>query len=465
MSCNNCDKQQDGFHGSDLERVSIEEAQLTPYYKGNTGVGCQSNKGRYYDASIEDFTVPKVGLEGYMKVCDGTLWKAGMYIGVIYSSSFCAFKISQIGTKQLKLINGCDKSGENPIIGNPDPGTTIPKGATLFAIAPTGCGDNLSANIISTLERYGVNTVLNILREAPEISFEAVKTIDEDEVAHLFGGLLPDCECADQQSESWFRKILKIFTGQGGRTLCFPEVGSLDFREDSPSGQPARRIAVFDENGCLKKGQSRSDVESCAFNEVVEFDEYFDAVIVCKDGFRHSVPPPEQEGKTIVSKKFTIDGNSVVKWIVSEANQYAIVQHRTGSGVNGGDASIGAWRTRPLNTIQSQSDGLITLTDNKITILKPGKYKVRWSQVFYYCGKVGSRLENADSDAEAYYGLSVSPDGNNHTTSVGCAHVEVETTKSFYLKYQVSANRPGDGIGDANAFGMNVYAEVEIEKL
>ncbi len=466
-SCN-CES---GFSSEGIEIAQFQAATY-PGYKQETGArGCESTKGKLFDLLLEDFIVPEVGREAYIRVCDGTRWKAGQFVGVsLPGSKIAAFKISEVGTGKLKVLNGCDKSGDNPIFGNPEKGVTIPAKSVLYPVPPAGCESGFALQVIAVLQEQGVGAILELLSDSEDICFTSVKNLGEDEEVHLFGGTRPDCDCApDASISSCFRKIIKIFTGQGGRTLCMPEVATISFQSTSDS---QRRVALFDENGCVKKGPTYSDLKSCENADAHAKDVPFDAVDGCLDGVAIGLTPSE---KHLHITSIEVDDpesddpdDKIIKW-VSTGKKYAVIQDLKSSGAAGGTATSGSWLIRSLTDIKQQSDGFVTLSNNVFTITKPGIYKIEWASCFWATNDSQTRIENTNDSNEVYYGLSTfafqdTGTGIQALSDFGSCIVEVSTTKSFKLMYRVSTTN-ANGLGQPNSWGPNIYANIVISSL
>lgn len=213
---------------------------------------CNSQSGKFHDRSIEDFTVPAVGKISNLHVCQANLWGAGQYVGIVIGKSkYGFFRITEVGERVLKVLNGCEKGNSiSKIAGNPEAGTVIPEGAVVFPAPPFGCSDYLAEQFMLLLETSGADGVIKILNESDEICFTATPDLDTDpdyRAAFLFGGdFIGSC----------LRKIKKIFTGQGGSTLCFPYMEIVN--EESVVFQDVlshKYLAYIDEKGCIKRGK------------------------------------------------------------------------------------------------------------------------------------------------------------------------------------------------------------------
>lgn len=265
---------------------------------------CQSFKGKFYDKSIAEFVVPQVGKIGFLNVCEANLWASSQFVGVcIGKSKYAFFRIVETGQHILKILNGCEKGNpESGIAGNPEPGTVIPENATLFPCPPIGCSSQLAQEFSSLLNNYGADGVIKILKESDGICFTATPELDETETAHLFGGTFVDCDCSPQQNSflSCLRKIVRIFTGQGGKTICMPDVNTTTYDDVDVDGDPiSKRIAIFDERGCIKKGGTVKEAVNTgefSFVKIIDHQELYNGITTTVTVNWDSLSIPDQIG-------------------------------------------------------------------------------------------------------------------------------------------------------------------------
>lgn len=454
--------------GCSTPKASYEVVDLNQGCSESTpGSECISNKGKFFDRTTESFVVPAVGKEVYIPVCNATLWAVGQFIAVnLTDNKIAAFRITGRTNKKIKVLNGCNSSGNNGIIGNPEAGTVIPVDSVLYPIPPSGCASSEAARIIDTLTEFGLEAVLQMLAESPDICFTNTPELAEDEEGHLFVGTKPDCDCAPESAiSSCLRKALDIFTGQAGRTLCMPEVATISIAQID--GATPKRIALFDENGCLKKGPTPSDFISCnGFGGVTE--DAFNAITVCKEGVSKNLTPTE-EGNILVAVSTTDeDDETVLQWQQRKRN-VATVEYATSA--DGGSSLAGEWRIRPLNSIRQQTPGFIGLTSNIITINKSGRFLVNFFCVFYGSNDAQVKIVNTEDESEVVgYGSAVfSPNPSlGYTaiaTSQGYGYIEVPEgeTKKIRMDYRVEVTRSTTGLGRTSVWAeRNVYAQVQI---
>lgn len=425
---------------------------------------CESTMGLMYDSLTEDFVVPQVGKEAYAYVCEAKRWKVGQFIAInIGNNKIAAFKITSRGAKKILLLNGCDKSGVNPIFGNPDVGSIITKDSVAYPIAPTGCESDLAQKIIDTLEQFGTDAVMQLIADSTNVCLTNVPEISEDEEVHAFGGTKPDCDCAPEGFiSSCFRKVLKIVTGNAGRTWCFPEMPTTNV---NPVNGVEKRITLIDNNNCLKKGPTIGEFQSCGSYQDAG-NNNINAVNVCINGVSSVLTA--QDGMHLVGESYEEDGETKNRW-VRKKKDHAIISYK--STGNGGTATAGDWRIRALNNIQSQTNSLISLQGNAFTINKPGQYIVQWYVMFCMTGDCASRLVNSNNSGEVYPGsaaTSIAASLTGTAMSIGYAGVIVPVgeTKKMQIDYRVEATRNDTGLGRvANFGGEFTYCQIVISEL
>lgn len=473
MSCGCSNKQScscaSGFSTESLESQEFN-AQLYPEVKKfMSGAGCESNKGRFYDLVLEDFIMPEVGGEAYLKVCDGSLWKKGMYVGAILSGNkIAAFIITEVGTRKLKVLNGCDKSGDSPFLGNPEKGSKIANKTIIFPIPPTGCETGFAQSVLSVLESSGGQTALeSIISQLDNICFTTIPDIGEDESGHLFAGTKPDCDCAEEDYSSCLRKVKDITIAEGGKYFCFPEIPIID---SLPINGQQKRLALFEpETGCLKAGPTIADLKSCDDNSGINKDNTFDAVSACNEGIPANLLPTSKHLEiTTVEiddpESDAVPPSKIIKWI-HRNKKYAIVQHTTGSGVDGGATTIGSWNIRPMTLTSSVPAGFVTVASNIITINSPGLYEIEFTGTLFAASGGQLRLESTTGTSEIIYSNTGYTTNDSYHTAYAIIEI-TEATKSFKMSYRVATANATDGLGKSLSFGApNIYTTLKIKSL
>ncbi len=248
---------------------------------------CVSQKGKFHDKITEDFIVPQSSNQAKMFVCDGSLWAKSQWVALENGADKIAvYPIMATGNKTITIMNGC-RSGED-IFGNPDPGKSFPKGTVIFPVPPSGCDSNFCERVAEAIRTCGAEGVYDLLKESEELCFTSVPVLGETEKGHIFAGTMPDNVTEQDPESPWrscLRKLSKIWSNLGGRTLCFADLPLYDKIND-PS--KIARSVVSDQNGCLAKGES---VYSCESEDAVPEGEGADAILVCKDSQRSILLP------------------------------------------------------------------------------------------------------------------------------------------------------------------------------
>lgn len=426
------------------------------------GKGC-SNRGKFFDLVLEDFSVPSVGGEVWMHVCEGALYRKQQFIGIMIADNRMAFfRVTDVKSNRIKLLNGCDRSTNSPILDNPEPGFVIKTGSMLYAVAPQGCMSGLSGQVLSIIKSQGSETISDLISEMESICLTSVPDIGESEVCHIFGGTAPECPCApDVEVSSCLRKINEIYTNSGGRSLSFPNIPETD---GLPVEEISSRIAFFvGPNRDLAAGPSLQELRNCSEYEDVG-NNGVPAIIVCNNG-EHSLMLP-QDGFALIGESYLDPDDDTVKtnW-VRKVKDTAVL--RFVSSGNGGSAVSGNWNTRPINEVQYESADIVDLIADVITIKKPGRYLMQWYCMFNMVGDCASRMINAENASEVYPGAGATArvtDGPYcNGCSIGYAGIVVPfgETKKLKMEYRVETTKNNDGLGRMPNFGGDfTYAQV-----
>lgn len=139
---------------------------------------------------------------------------------------------------------------------------------------------------------------------------------------------------------------------------------------------------------------------------------------------------------------------------------YSLITHSLASGTNGGTFTVGAWRTRPLNTLVDSGIGT-TLVSNQFT-LPAGTYNIRAFSMAVLVNTSQAKLYNITDSADVILGMTVLV----NSPSIVCGQFTITKTTTFELQHQGSATQANNGFGNPGAFGTNeIYAQVEITKI
>lgn len=135
------------------------------------------------------------------------------------------------------------------------------------------------------------------------------------------------------------------------------------------------------------------------------------------------------------------------------------------SGVAGGTATLGAWTTITLNTKDSDTGSIATLSSNQIT-LPAGTYYVRAVEPFYGTSQSQIRLFNiTDSSLILLGGVTYAVAApNTIATSTLNGTFTIAGSKVVAFQYQTTGTQATNGLGLNAGFGSEVYAQIEFLK-
>jgi hypothetical protein len=140
-----------------------------------------------------------------------------------------------------------------------------------------------------------------------------------------------------------------------------------------------------------------------------------------------------------------------------------VVREELAQGTSGGTFSSGAWRTRSLNTVVSDSDHLASLSASQIT-LPAGTYRLRASAPAFAVGAHQARWQNVSDGVTVAVGTTEVADatGSSQTRTTVACRFTITGSKTFELQHQCGITRSSDGFGSAANFTTEVYAEMEL---
>ena len=160
------------------------------------------------------------------------------------------------------------------------------------------------------------------------------------------------------------------------------------------------------------------------------------------------------------------DAVSAAKLGTNSFVSYAIICDQKASSSNGGTFTLGAWRTRDLNTEISDADSIVSISSNQFT-LGAGTYLIRWSAPAYRVTNHVSKLYDVTNTADVQIGTSgYSESGYNvQDRSTGSARVVITGNTVYEIQHQsnVTNTTYGFGVGDIT-YDVNIFTIVEIFK-
>lgn len=153
----------------------------------------------------------------------------------------------------------------------------------------------------------------------------------------------------------------------------------------------------------------------------------------------------------------------------SGSGQILHVRDQKAAGADAGSFSNGAWRTRVLNTVLTNTVSGASLASNQIT-LAAGTYKVTARAPAFQVGRHQTKLVNITDTVDEIIGATsnTSAGGGDpvQTDSILTGVLTVSGSKVYELQHRCSSTKSTNGLGTAANFGISeVYAELIIEPI
>ena len=145
---------------------------------------------------------------------------------------------------------------------------------------------------------------------------------------------------------------------------------------------------------------------------------------------------------------------------------YVHLVDKKASGVDGGGSVLGAWRTRDLTDELADTEEICTLAANQFT-LETGTYRCLISAPALQSDHHQARLYNITDGAMELLGAqgwneSAFDEAETHSFIFG--RFTIAAQKTFEIQHRVTASRAGNGWGESNSWGDNIYTIVELWK-
>ena len=151
---------------------------------------------------------------------------------------------------------------------------------------------------------------------------------------------------------------------------------------------------------------------------------------------------------------------------------YAIICDQKAQGTGGGTFTLGAWRTRDLNTEIADADGIVSISSNQFT-LQAGTYFVKASAPAKKATNHQTALYNVTDSSFTQYGTNELA----HISYLGAcrsfisARFTISGAKTFEIRHFSSHTVATDGFGPSfsssdatTAGGVAIFTIVEIYK-
>jgi hypothetical protein len=168
--------------------------------------------------------------------------------------------------------------------------------------------------------------------------------------------------------------------------------------------------------------------------------------------------------QTSQSGKFLTTDGSDASWATAGGlfSSYALIVDSKAEGVDGGTFTLGAWRTRDLNTTIANTDTTnITLGTNEFTLLA-GNYLIKWVCPVFGVARHKSRLYDVTGTAGIQNGMAAYAAAD----SCGAARVTPSGSNVYRIEHWCLTTYASIGFGapTGTGTGVEVYAQVEIFK-
>jgi hypothetical protein len=149
---------------------------------------------------------------------------------------------------------------------------------------------------------------------------------------------------------------------------------------------------------------------------------------------------------------------------VIAAIPYVNIQDQKAQNTGGGTFTSGADQTRTLNTIVSDTAGVVSLTSNQFT-LPPGTYRIHAAVPAYSVNQNQAWLFNVTDSVVVQRGNGTfSGVSTAQSYSFIATRFTISASKAFEIRHRCQTTGSGNGFGVAANFGTEVYTTVELWK-
>jgi len=158
-----------------------------------------------------------------------------------------------------------------------------------------------------------------------------------------------------------------------------------------------------------------------------------------------------------------ISAQDVRDFLVSVYSDYIKVSDAKIDGTDGGAFNNGAWRTRDINTEDTDTGGHCAIAANQIT-LQPGTYVCFIRAPGFSVNRHKARLRNITDGATEIDGSSCYSSNGNlvGNDSIMQGRFTIAAAKTFEVQHYCSTTKVNNGFGAASNFGVDeVYTVAE----
>ena len=136
------------------------------------------------------------------------------------------------------------------------------------------------------------------------------------------------------------------------------------------------------------------------------------------------------------------------------------------SGTAGGTFTLGAWRTRTLNTVEGDSE-IVSISSNQFT-LSAGKYRIEASAPAYNVNNHQAKLRDITNSLDIIIGTGewTWSAGQGTARSVITGQIVLTVPTTFEIQHYSGTTKTTDGFGRAVGHGVDeIYTQVKITKI
>jgi hypothetical protein len=183
-----------------------------------------------------------------------------------------------------------------------------------------------------------------------------------------------------------------------------------------------------------------------------------------------AVPAFEQ----VTATGLATDSVTAVKVLAGEgilnseiAVNYVKVSDVKASSVEGGTFTLGAWRTRDINTEDTDTDSLASISSNQVT-LEAGTYRCLISCPASSVGRHQAKLYDITGTADLLLGSSAFTAGTGDgdmTDSIITGQFTLAVQSVLEIQHQGSATQADSGFGFGTTWGNGVFTVAEFWKV
>jgi len=173
-------------------------------------------------------------------------------------------------------------------------------------------------------------------------------------------------------------------------------------------------------------------------------------------------------GGAVANHHVVVTARPYARNLITKDIQIAYLKDVQTEGTSGGTATLGAWRTRELNTVEGDTY-IVTLDSNQFT-LGAGTYHIEASCPARDVQIHKAKLYNVTDSSDVIYGTSASASSSDltdaRTNIIGV--VEITSSKTFEIQHRVtatSADAAGFGSQTSGFSAPEVYTIVKITKV